>query len=96
MQHSEAAAYHHYYTGLEEIREKALSAFNQAYQGFPSVFSNCLIYSCPAGQHIGKAAEANLLIKQLGLPLAARPTALAAQNSFTVQFAMHDESVHGG
>jgi len=96
MQHSEAAAYHHYYAGLEAERKKALTAFSQVYQGFPSIFSNCLIYTCFTGEHINKAAEANILIKQLGLPLTARPTTLAAQNSFTVEFTMHDENAYSG
>ena len=86
ISHPEAAIYHHHYTVLEERRKQAFAAFRQSYSGFPSIFSNCLVYACPTGSHIKKAAEANEQIKQLGLPLTAQPTYFSAQNAFTVHF----------
>ena len=91
IQHPEAAAYQYHYTQLEERRKHAFAKFRQSFAGFPTIFSNCLIYVCATGAHFGRAVEANAIITQLQLPLTAQPNLFGAQNAFSVAFV---EEIH--
>ncbi len=85
MCHPEAIAYHHHYTALEVQRKQAFEVFKNSHNGLPKVFTNCLVYTCPAADQLRDISKANELIKGLRLPLKAMSATFGQQNTFIVE-----------